>query len=182
MRSLGQIDAAYDFGPDGLTFAVPARVTFGPQQVEQAGDTTRFSVTSIFTSHEGGVVPLDSLQVEVDLDAGTAVTTGKVSHFSPIVEVLYGEQAEKMFADFSRPEVVEVGEEFDVSLKIYLAEKLSLRLRPHEVIEQVRYTDVESVADRVAYLWLRCMAPGSKRTRCWPPTCRQVAPMSNCAI
>ncbi|WP_348240237.1 hypothetical protein, partial [Salmonella enterica] len=44
LRAAGQIGAAYEFGPDGLTFDTPATITLEAQQVGTDGDTIRVSL------------------------------------------------------------------------------------------------------------------------------------------
>jgi|GEM_PF-6479934 len=111
-RSAGEIGAAYEFGPDGLTFASPATVSFRGESLGEQGDTITLVLKPILTSENGKVVPLDSLTVEVDTLTGKVITSGQVSHFSPMVR--YASPGSEVW--LKAPRLTVVDENFVVTL------------------------------------------------------------------
>lgn len=156
-RAAGRIDAAYEFGPDGLTFATPATITFGAEPVDTDGDTIRVSLTPILTSEDGAVVPADTVSVTVDPASGTAITEGTVSHFSAWVHLRSGTDAREVRA----PRVVEVGRDFVVAVDVPEGAKQSGARHRDETgaIVEVDYKDADDFGPH-HILVLRCTVEG----------------------
>ena len=104
-----EVDRAWQFGPDGLTFAQPVTISLAREAVVRAGDTIRAAFRPLATSSNGTVEELDSLTLDVDAANGTSVMSGKTTHFSPFV-------ARDVDAGFyiTAPLEVDVGDEFGV--------------------------------------------------------------------
>lgn len=155
-----RIDAVYEFGPDGLTFAAPATVTFDAAPIGVVADTIRVALQAIMTSEEGAPVPLEDLTVEVDVAAGTATVSGQVSHFSPLV--LLGMDQSGTLKVWG-PSEVEVGKDFTVAIT---SEEGDVLLEPSlangtEAVEQVGEPTSSPVPPFPTLLPLRCNASGS---------------------
>lgn len=160
-RSAGEIGAAYEFGPDGLTFASPATVSFRGESPGEQGDTITLVLKPILTSENGKVVPLDSLTVEVDTLTGMLVTSGQVSHFSPMV--LFASAGSDV--SLKAPRTTVVGEWFKVTVVAPVSARFTdARLHhPTGEIVQRHYTISEQEGRDIHELSLECTTPGFHR-------------------
>lgn len=119
------VEAAYELGPDGLSFNEPVTVSFQSNQTPvQEDDSIGVFPEFMFTSSNGNVEPLANLQTESDVENSTVTIHGELSHFSPLAT----SQANNgvAFFVFDVPESLPVGGMFTARAGIYESEAGSL--------------------------------------------------------
>jgi hypothetical protein len=80
----GTIAWAYDFGPDGLQFAVPVELRASAQSYDAGtGDTLAVTVPDVATTQSDTVASVDSIGMNVDIVAGESDLAARIHHFSP---------------------------------------------------------------------------------------------------
>lgn len=111
------VQKIYELGPDGLQFDNPITVRFKSQQSYIDSDSIGVYANFLFTSSNGSVEALENVVSKPDLNTGTIVVEGELSHFSPLVT----SQANNgvSFFVFDVPESLPVGEEFKADARIF---------------------------------------------------------------
>ena len=112
------VQKIYDLGPDGLQFESPITVRFKSQQTYiEDSDSIGVYANFLFTSSDGSVEALENIVSKPDLNSGTIVVEGALSHFSPLVT----SQANNgvSFFVFDVPESLPVGGEFKADARIF---------------------------------------------------------------
>jgi len=79
------VERAWELGPDGLEFSVPANVTITTDQNPVIGDSISVQPQAVYLLDQDRVFPLDSILVEADLVDETVQIKALLSHFSPLV-------------------------------------------------------------------------------------------------
>ena len=78
------IDAVYDFAPSGLTFVVPATVTFATADNPVIdANTMGGPAPFLFTSDGSNLEVLNELTLTADADSAASTISGQLDHFSP---------------------------------------------------------------------------------------------------
>jgi len=112
------IAEVYELGPDGLVFDQPVAVNFGSEQTPlQTNDTLNVFSEFMFTSSNGTLELLDSLQTVVDFDDGTVTVQGQLSHFSPLVTTQANSGVSFFILDV--PDKLEIGGNFTANASIF---------------------------------------------------------------
>ncbi len=86
LRDSSAIAAAYQMGPDGLQFSVPAEVRLGTGDAMVTSDSVRAGIPTLSTAQADTVAELDSIGADIDLATGQVTTAGRLTHFSPLVK------------------------------------------------------------------------------------------------
>jgi len=85
------VAAAYELGPDGLTFQQPVTVTLRlDQQPVDPGGVLQAQVVALVTESDAGIEAADAQVLTGDGDAGLTTVTGEIGHFSRLVGVKDG--------------------------------------------------------------------------------------------
>ncbi|MEZ0310790.1 MAG: hypothetical protein ACAI38_03395, partial [Myxococcota bacterium] len=110
--------ATYEFGPEGLTFALPVTVTAVlPGVAVTTGDNTRVPMVIALT-HGSGVADINPRQhLSVDIDAGSTVHTTEISHFSGVGYHMFPSAVELTFEPHP-PAVMRFNTSYNVGVRV----------------------------------------------------------------
>jgi len=114
------IENAYEMGPDGLEFNVPATVRFESEQSPiTKADTLGIFSEFLFTNGENGIELLDSLKTTFNADDGSVTISGQTDHFTPIVNGFGGQENNGVqFFVTNIPDMAEVDDPFEIEAAI----------------------------------------------------------------
>ncbi|MDZ7706952.1 MAG: hypothetical protein U5J97_03460 [Trueperaceae bacterium] len=84
------LQSAYELGPDGLEFAVPATVAVVSEQSAAGEDgALELAPEVLLTSDGGTAAPLEAMALEIDAD-GDVTVTGEIRHFTQLARYASG--------------------------------------------------------------------------------------------
>jgi len=109
------VAAAYELGPDGLVFGQPVAVSLRLDQSPTGpGGVLQVDPVALLTESGGTVEALDAQVLTADADAGTAILTAELTHFSPLVGATIFGRVEVSGV----PDVMPAQETFDVTFNV----------------------------------------------------------------
>lgn len=120
-------DAAYDLGPDGLSFEPPLQLSLSldTDQVSVA-DPITVPLVRLVTEGAGAPEPLLDQQITGDSRNGRVTVTGKLGHFSTVVALGLREGERGLVSVTGVPGVLEVGETADLQVEVLVPAALDL--------------------------------------------------------